>query len=126
MVEQTNSHHGSQKAERMRGGEEREREGKKREKERREGRKGEGKRKGGGEKRERIPAVPGCLLFSLLFHPGPHPMGWSCPYSGWGLPPFPAYWTALPTFRAGLLPQLLSHMSIISGTTLRDTPRSVL
>jgi hypothetical protein len=38
----------------------------------------------------------------------------------------PGYWTVLPIFRAGLFPSLLSHMPIISRTTLTDTPRSVL
>jgi hypothetical protein len=62
--------------------------------------------------------------------------------SGFLLPPFvpsrpPAYWTVSFTFRVGLAPPLLSHMSIIAGHTLShpcnneltqftQSPRSVL
>jgi hypothetical protein len=36
------------------------------------------------------------------------------------------YWMVPPTFRAGLSPQLLSHVPTVSGNAFTDTPRSFL
>jgi hypothetical protein len=48
-------------------------------------------------------------------------LGWLLPSSTFLLIKVPAYWMMPLTFRVGFSPQLLSHMSIISGNTLMDT-----
>jgi hypothetical protein len=121
LVEQKHSSWQSGRRDRVQEGKregERERQGKwegRRERKKEDGR--ERRREGEGEKRERESSqeewsfhrLPGLSLLPPLLYPGPQPIGWCCSHSG-----------------RVFHPQLLPHMSIISGRAPTDTPRSVL